>query len=55
MAAKTLTIDGKPITAEEGATVLQVAEEAGFANQFHFSRVFKSVFGIPPRTIIKMR
>ncbi len=29
MAAKTLTIDGKPITAEEGATVLQAAEEAG--------------------------
>ena len=37
------------------AMVKQVAEEAGFANQFHFSRVFKSVFGIPPRTIIKMR
>ena len=29
MAAKTLTIDGKPITSEEGATVLQAAEEAG--------------------------
>ena len=29
MAAKTLTIDGKPVTAEEGQTVLQVAEEAG--------------------------
>lgn len=29
MAAKTLTIDGKQISAEEGATVLQVAEEAG--------------------------
>jgi bidirectional [NiFe] hydrogenase diaphorase subunit len=28
MAAKTLTIDGKQITAEEGATVLQAAEEA---------------------------
>ena len=28
MAAKTLTVDGKPITAEEGATVLQAAEEA---------------------------
>ncbi len=37
------------------AMVKQVAEEAGFANQFHFSRVFKSVFGIPPRTMIKMR
>jgi bidirectional [NiFe] hydrogenase diaphorase subunit len=29
MAAKTLTIDGKPITAEEGATVLQAADDAG--------------------------
>jgi AraC-like DNA-binding protein len=38
-----------------GAMVKQVAEEAGFANQFHFSRVFKSVFGIPPRAMIKMR
>lgn len=29
MAAKTLTIDGRQITAEEGATVLQAASEAG--------------------------
>ncbi|HEU6449468.1 MAG TPA: bidirectional hydrogenase complex protein HoxU [Verrucomicrobiae bacterium] len=29
MAAKTLTINGKQISAEEGATVLQAAEEAG--------------------------
>jgi len=29
MAVKTLTIDGKLISAEEGATVLQAAEEAG--------------------------
>jgi bidirectional [NiFe] hydrogenase diaphorase subunit len=29
MAAKTLTIDGKQISAEEGASVLQAAEEAG--------------------------
>jgi len=29
MAAKTLTIDGKQVSAEEGATVLQVAREAG--------------------------
>jgi AraC-like DNA-binding protein len=37
------------------AMVKQVAEETGFANQFHFSRVFKSVFGLPPRAMIKMR
>ena len=29
MAAKTLTIDGKQVSAEEGATVLQASEEAG--------------------------
>ena len=29
MAAKTLIIDGKPVSAEEGATVLQAATEAG--------------------------
>ena len=29
MAAKTLTIDGKQISAEEGATILQAANEAG--------------------------
>jgi bidirectional [NiFe] hydrogenase diaphorase subunit len=29
MAAKTLTIDGKPVSAEEGATLLQAATEAG--------------------------
>jgi len=29
MAAKTLTIDGKAVSAEEGQTVLQVAKEAG--------------------------
>ena len=29
MAARTLTIDGKQISAEEGATVLQASEEAG--------------------------
>jgi len=35
--------------------VKQVAEETGFANQFHFSRVFKSVFGIPPRSMMAIR
>ena len=37
------------------AMVKQVAEETGFANPFHFSRVFKSVFGVPPQTMIRMR
>ena len=38
-----------------GTLVKQVAEEAGFANQFHFSRVFKSVFGLSPRAMIQLR
>jgi len=38
-----------------GATVKQIAEETGFINQFHFSRVFKSVFGVSPRSLIKIR
>ena len=38
-----------------GALVKQVAEETGYANQFHFSRVFKSVFGLSPRAMIQMR
>ncbi len=38
-----------------GALVKQVAEETGFANPFHFSRVFKSVFGLSPRAMVQMR
>lgn len=37
------------------ALVKQVAEETGFANQFHFSRVFKGIFGISPSAMSKMR
>jgi AraC-like DNA-binding protein/quercetin dioxygenase-like cupin family protein len=33
---------------QPGALVKQVAEEAGFNDPFHFSRVFTSVFGISP-------
>jgi transcriptional regulator GlxA family with amidase domain len=35
--------------------VKQIAEETGFANPFHFSKVFKSVFGLPPGSLIKIR
>ena len=38
-----------------GAMVKQIAEETGFINQFHFSRVFKSVFGLSPRLLVKIR
>jgi AraC-like DNA-binding protein len=38
-----------------GALVKQVAEEAGFADPFHFSRVFSSVFGISPAGFRELR
>jgi AraC-like DNA-binding protein len=31
-----------------GTLVKQVAEETGFADPFHFSRMFKSVLGLSP-------
>ena len=33
---------------QPGALVKQVAERAGFTDPFHFSREFKSVFGVAP-------
>jgi len=36
-----------------GTLVKQIAEETGFANPFHFSKVFKSVFGVSPRSLIR--
>jgi AraC-like DNA-binding protein len=33
---------------EPGALVKEVALEAGFSDPFHFSRVFKRVFGVAP-------
>jgi AraC-like DNA-binding protein len=38
-----------------GALVKNVATDLGFANPFHFSRVFKSVFGIAPDKFRRMR
>jgi len=38
-----------------GALVKQVAERAGFADPFHFSRAFKSVFGVAPDTFRRLR
>jgi AraC-like DNA-binding protein len=37
------------------ALVKQVAEETGFADQFHFSRVFTSVFGLSPAAFRGLR
>ena len=40
---------------QPGALVKQVAERAGFSNQFHFSRAFKSVFGVAPDIFRRLR
>ena len=40
---------------QPGALVKQVAEETGFADPFHFSRVFHSVFGLSPNAFRSLR
>lgn len=37
------------------ALVKHVAEETGYANPFHFSKVFKQVWGVSPVGLIRMR
>jgi AraC-like DNA-binding protein len=39
---------------QPAALVKQVAEEAGFADPFHFSRVFRSVLGLSPATFRRL-
>jgi AraC-like DNA-binding protein len=40
---------------QPGALVKQVAADSGFADPFHFSRVFASVFGLSPTAFGKLR
>jgi AraC-like DNA-binding protein len=40
---------------EPGVLVKEVAAELGFVDPFHFSRVFKGVFGLSPNSFRKMR
>jgi len=40
---------------EPGAMVKQVAAELGFQDPFHFSRTFKSVFGVSPQAFRQLR
>jgi AraC-like DNA-binding protein len=40
---------------QPGALVKNVAADLGFANPFHFSRVFKSVFAVAPESFRKLR
>lgn len=37
------------LLANPGMTVSRVAESLGYESPFHFSRVFKSVHGLPPK------
>lgn len=38
-----------------GALVKQIAERAGFRDQFHFSRAFKNVLGVSPNTFRRLQ
>ena len=40
---------------QPGALVKQVAEESGYADPFHFSRIFTSVFGLSPTAFRRLR
>jgi AraC-like DNA-binding protein len=40
---------------QPGVLVKQAAEEIGFVDQFHFSRVFRSVLGVSPSAFRRMR
>jgi AraC-like DNA-binding protein/quercetin dioxygenase-like cupin family protein len=40
---------------QPGALVKQVAEESGFTDPFHFSRLFTSIFGLSPSSFRRIR
>jgi AraC-like DNA-binding protein len=40
---------------QPGTLVKQVADETGFSDPFHFSRVFTSVFGLSPASFRDLR
>ena len=40
---------------ESGGLVKAAAEQAGFADPYHFSRVFKAVHGVAPRHLLRYR
>jgi AraC-like DNA-binding protein len=40
---------------EDGVLVKEIAHKLGFADQFHFTRVFKKFFGISPRSFKGLR
>jgi AraC-like DNA-binding protein len=40
---------------QPGALIKRVTQQMGFGDQFHFSRVFKSVFGLSPDAFRRLR
>jgi transcriptional regulator GlxA family with amidase domain len=40
---------------QTGVLVKQIAEEAGFADAFHFSRVFRKTLGLAPKDFKRLR
>ena len=46
---------GAELLLTPGASVKQVAEELGFADAFHFSRIFKKLMGLPPTQFARLR
>jgi AraC-like DNA-binding protein len=40
---------------DPGSLVKQVAAALGFSDPFHFSRAFKSVFGLSPEAFRRLR
>jgi AraC-like DNA-binding protein len=46
---------GAELLLTPGASVKQVAEELGFTDAFHFSRIFKKLMGLPPTQFARLR
>jgi AraC-like DNA-binding protein len=46
---------GAELLLTPGTSVKQVAEELGFADAFHFSRIFKKLMGLPPTQFARLR
>jgi AraC family transcriptional regulator len=40
---------------ENGGLVKEAAQRVGFADPYHFSRAFKAVHGVPPRSLLRYR
>ncbi len=52
---KKLARSAYPLLMRGDSSIKEIAELLGFKNQFHFSRVFRKVYGIPPISLKKKR